>query len=129
MTPAKDQWPRCKEWIASALPYCGGFYDIEDIERAIAEDRMLLLPGKHCAMVLEIIAYPNCKVLNVFAGGGEAGETVKEYGEWMDDFIVQFAKDADCQKVLHHCRPSGAKTGKALGYQHLWTVMVKEVPA
>jgi hypothetical protein len=126
VTP-KDQWPRCRDWIASALPYCGGLYEIEDIDKAIAEDRMFLLPGKHCAVVLEIVPYPNCKVLNVFAGGGETEQTVKEYSKWMDGFITQFARDADCKKVMHHCRPGGERVGRRLGYSKLWSVMVKEI--
>jgi hypothetical protein len=128
VTPLQVEWARCREWIVAALPYTGGFYDIEDIERAIANGTMIFLPGKYCALILEICSYPNFKVLNVFLGGGSGGgKTLKEYCDHMDPFIMDFARNADCKKVMHHCRPSGERVGKKLGYNHLWSVMVKDV--
>lgn len=128
MTPLQAEWARCKDWIAAALPYCGGFYEIEDIERAIADGRMIFLPGQHCALVLEICTYPNGKALNVFARGGEkGGKTVREYSEKMDPFIEAFARNADCKWVMHHCRPGGERVGRGLGYRRLWSVIVKEI--
>lgn len=88
---------------------------------------MIFVPGKHCAVVLEISIFPNGKALNVFGGGGEGGKALKEYMKGMDKFISDFAKNADCRWVLHHCRPSGEKIGKRLGYRHLWSVMIKDV--
>lgn len=128
MTDIHSEWARCREWIAEALPYCGGLYEIEDIEKAVGDGSMIFLPGTHCAVVLEICHYPNGKSLNVFAGGGEkGGKTLREYSDHMDPFIAGFAKKADCRWVMHHCRPSGERVGKKLGYRHLWSVMVKEV--
>lgn len=127
MTEAQDHWKRCKPWIESALPYTGGTYTIEDIESAIAAGEMIFMPGEHCAVILEIVRYPNAKWLNVFLGGGEPGEAMGEYFERIEDSIVAFAKAAECSKIMHMTRPSGERVGKKLGYCKQWTVMVKDV--
>lgn len=127
MTPAQVDWARCRDWIVSAIPYNGGTHTIEDIEAAIAKGEMIFVPGKHCAVVLEISTFPQGKALNVFGGGGESGEALKEYLGRMDEFISNFAKSAGCRWVMHYCRPSGEKIGKRLGYRKLWSVMVKDI--
>lgn len=127
MTPAQVEWARCKQWIADGLKYAAGLYDIEDIEEKIASGEMIFVPAKHCAVVLEYGFYPNAKVLNVFSGGGETGEALKEYAEHVDPFIAEFAKHHDCKMVMHHCRKSGERVGRSLGYTHQWSIMVKEI--
>lgn len=109
------------------MPYNGGTYAIEDIEAAIDKGEMVFVPGNHCAVVLEISTFPQGKALNVFGGGGETGEALKEYMSAMDKFIGDFAKNAGCRWIMHYCRPSGEKIGKRLGYRKLWSVMLKEV--
>ena len=88
---------------------------------------MIFLPATHCAVVLEFIFYPNAKVLNVFSGGGEAGETIKEYSEIVDPFIADSVTQTTSKYVMHHCRRSGERVGKSLGYRHQWSIMVKEI--
>lgn len=126
MTPLSE-WQRCRDWIADGLEYAGGLYNIEDIERSIEEGKMIFLPATYCAVVLEFNVYPNAKVLNVFSGGGEPGLAMKEYAETVDPFIENFAREHGCKRILHHCRRSGERIGKSLGYSHLWTVMSKEL--
>lgn len=127
MTDAQSEWSRCKQWIADGLAFAGGLYDIEDIERKIETAEMIFLPAKHCAVVLEFLFYPNAKVLNVFSGGGETGEALKEYAEIVDPFIADFAKQHSCKLVMHHCRRSGERVGRSLGYKHQWSIMTKEI--
>lgn len=127
MTPAQTEWARCKGWIAEGLEFAGGLYNIEDIERKVAAGEMTFLPAQHCAVVLEFMFYPNAKVLNVFSGGGEPGEAVKEYAEVVDPFIEDFARRHGCKSILHHCRRSGERIGRALGYHHQWSIMIKDV--
>jgi hypothetical protein len=128
LTPLQVEWARCRPWIESALPYAGGTHDIEDIEKAIAAGSMIFLPGKHCAVVLEVVIHPNFKTLNVFAGGGEkGGKTVREYCDEMDKFIVHIAREMGCKWVSHFCRPGGERVGKKIGYRKLSTVMIKEI--
>jgi len=126
LTPL-DEWVRCKQWIADGLAFAGGLYNIEDIERSIEAGDMIFLPAEHCAVVLEFNIYPNAKVLSVFSGGGETGLALKEYAETVDPFITNFAKLHGCKFVMHHCRLSGERVGRSLGYKKLWSVMRKEV--
>lgn len=126
MTPM-DEWLRCKQWIADGLEFAGGLYDIEDIQRKIEAGEMIFLPAEHCAVVLEILFYPNAKVLNVFSGGGDPGHAVQEYAETVDPFLADFAKQHGCKFVMHHCRKSGERVGRALGYKNQWSIMLKEV--
>lgn len=128
MTDAQAEWARCRDWIISALPYNGGTHTIEDIEKEITAGTMIFVPGKHCAVVLEISTFPQGKALNVFGGGGESGAALKEYLSSMDRFICDFAKNAGCRWIMHYCRPSGEKIGKRLGYRKLWSVMLKDAP-
>jgi hypothetical protein len=127
VSEAQEQWQRCKPWIEEALEYTNGMYDIEDIERAISDGTMMLMPGEHSALVLEIITYPNGKALNVFAGGGEPGKTMREYVERLDACVIALAKTFDCRWVMHHTRRSGERIGERLGYKKLCAVMVKEI--
>lgn len=127
MTVPVSEWARCKPWIADGLTFAGGLYDIKDVERKIEAGEMTFIPASHCAVVLEFLFYPNAKVLNVFSGGGEDGLALKEYADTVDPFIAVFAKQNNCKYVMHHCRRSGERVGRALGYSHLWSVMVKDV--
>lgn len=128
MTPAEAEWARCKGWIASALPFGGNTHSIEDIERGIADGHLVFVAGEHCAVVLEVVAHPNFKVLDVFLGGGEkGGAAIKEYCTRMDPYIEHFARQEGCKMVRHFCRPGSEGLGKRLGYRKLSVVMIKEI--
>lgn len=127
MTKAQEEWARCRAWIEGALEFTAGLYDIEDIEKAISEGRMIFIPGVHCAVVVEVCIYPNGKALNVFAGGGERGSCIDEYMERMDPCVVALAKSFDCRWVTHFTRASGERLGKRLGYRKQWSVLMKDV--
>lgn len=127
MTPA-EEWARCKGWIASALPYGGNAYNIEDIEAAIASGAMVFLPGKHCAVVLEVATFPNYKILDVFLGGGEkGGKAMHEYCTAIEPYLDFFAKQTGCKKIRHFCRPGSERLAAKLGYEKLCSVVVREV--
>jgi hypothetical protein len=127
VTPA-EEWARCRAWIASALPYCGGTHTIADIEAGIEDGTMVFFPGEHCALVLVIEQSPRMKDLVVFLGGGERnGKTVKEYRERLDPELIRFGKLLSCDRIKHYCRDGGVRVGERLGYQKLCTVMVKDI--
>ncbi len=129
MTEAQEQWARCKPWIEDALKYAGGMYDIEDVEKEIADGTMIFLPCDHSAYIFEFINYPRGKALNVFAGGGEKGKTLREYMTRIDPYFVALAKAQGCRWVTHFTRLSGERIGKSLGYRKQTTFMVKEISA
>lgn len=128
MTPAQAEWARCRDWIASALPYTGGTHNIEDVEQAVSDGSLIFIPGKHMAVVLQIVPHPNFKELIVFlGGGGKGGKTLREYTEQMDPFLMNFARAMDCKRISHFCRPGSERVGLRIGYRKLCVVMIKEV--
>lgn len=127
MTPAQQEWTRCREWIRAAVEPTG-LYEIGDVERAIAQGRMHFWPGRHCAAVTEFIFYPDCKALNIFAGGGTRGKALKELGGELEPALERWARACGCKKIIAFgIKPGWAPVGAALGYRHLWTVMTKDV--
>lgn len=127
MTPAQGDWARCKEWIRAAVEPTG-LYRIEDIEQAIADGAMQFWPGKYCAAVTEFVAYPNCKVLNVFAGGGVKGRALRELTREMEPAFLRWAKACDCKKIIGFgINPAWKPLCETMGYGHIWTVMAKDV--
>jgi len=105
-----------------------GLYRIEDVEQAIAQGEMHFWPGQYCAAVTEFIIYPNCKVLNIFAGGGAKGRALRELSREMEPAFLRWARASDCRKIIAFgIKPAWAPVGQALGYRHVWTVMTKDV--
>lgn len=127
MTPVQTEWARCRDWIKAAVEPTG-FYEIEDIEHAIASGEMQFWPGKDCAAVTQFVTYPSCKVLNVFAGGGERGKALRELTREMEPAFVKWAKASDCKWIIGFgIKETWKSICEGMGYQHLWTVMAKKV--
>lgn len=126
MTPMQAQWARCRDWIAAALP--AHLYTIEDIERGIADGSMQFWPGAVCAAVTEFAVYPNCKVLNVLAVGGEKGPALKALTRELEPCLLAWARASDCKFVMGFGTHEGWKpVTEAMGYALQWLVMIKEV--
>lgn len=126
MTPAQADWARCRDWIKAAVEPTG-LYTIEDVEAAIADGTMSFWPGDNCAAVTEFCTYPNCKVLNVFAGGGLSGKALPELRK-MEKAFVFFARAADCTKIIGFGLDAAWRpVTERMGYRHLWTAMVKDI--
>lgn len=126
MTPL-EEWTRCRDWIKAAVEPTG-LYLIEDIEKAIEAGEMTFWPGKHAAAVTEFITYPCCKVLNVFAGGGDPGLALKELTGFFEPCFVTWAKAADCKKIMGFgISEAWRPICEGMGYAHVWTVMSKEI--
>lgn len=99
MTPLQEDWVRCREWIRAAVEPTG-LYQIGDVEQAIASGEMHFWPGKDCAAVTEFIFYPNCKALNIFAGGGRKGEALKELTCEMEPALELWRAQAPARRSL-----------------------------
>lgn len=126
MTDAQAEWARCRAWIEAAAA-TSDFYSIEYIEAGIASARMVFWPGKHGAVVTEILEYPNGSALNVFGGGGDHHKALKEFTEVFDPMLVSCAKANGCRWITVTGREGWQRVGKALGYTHAWTVIAKEL--
>jgi hypothetical protein len=127
MTRLQEEWARCREWIQAAAEPTG-LYTIADVEKAIEAGEMHFWPGRHCAAVTEFVRYPNCKVLNIFAGGGTKGPALKELTRELEPALVRWARASDCGKIMAFgIKPGWTPVGERLGYRHIWTVMTKDV--
>lgn len=126
MTPAQEEWARCKHWIAAALERVP-FYNIEYIEREVEEHRMVFWPGLHGAAITEFIEYPNGRALNVFAGGGDSGTALREFVETIEPALVTWAKVSSCKWIIGSGRHGWEPTCKQMGYRPVCIAMVKEV--
>lgn len=65
---------RCRGWIESALPYCHGNYEWDDVVTFCLDGRMQLWPGERSAAVTTISQYPRRKGLTVIFAGGDLEE-------------------------------------------------------
>lgn len=127
MTPLQSDWARCRDWIRAAVEPTG-LYQIEDVEKAVEAGQMHFWPGRDCAAVTEFAIYPNCKVLNIFAGGGDKGQALRELTRELEPSLVRWARASGCRKVMAFgVKPGWAPVGEKLGYRHIWTVMTKDV--
>lgn len=126
MSGLQGEWARCRDWIAAALP--AHLYAIEDIERGIADGHMQFWPGARCAAVTEFALYPNCKVLNVLAAGGEKGPALKALTRELEPCLLAWARASDCKYIIGFGTHEGWKpVTEAMGYALQWLVMIKEV--
>lgn len=126
MTTA-DDWPRCREWLLPLME-ASDLYDIEYIESAIQSGSMHLWAGKNCALVTEFMHFPKCKVLNVFAGAGIKGKSLREMICEMEPRLVEWAKENECSQIMGHGIFEGWRTvTEKMGYHHHHTVMIKAI--
>lgn len=117
-----DDFERARPWLEAALEYCHGTHTLEDIKQAIADKSMLLVTGPNCAMVYEVLTFPNFKVLHGFLCGGEL-EELKSF----DPYLQELAKTLGCSRVTIAGRPGWVRALKGLGYEHSCTIVFKEV--
>lgn len=61
MSEWETEFERCRGWIEDALQYAGGTHTIDDIKQAIAEQRLVLWPGKRSAVVTEFVSTRNSR--------------------------------------------------------------------
>lgn len=83
---------------------------------------MLLITGKDCAMVFEVISYPRLKILHGFLCGGDLEELKAS-----DPYLQEMAKGLGCSRVTIAGRQGWARALKSLGYSHSCTIVSKEV--
>ena len=128
------EWQRCKAWIEAALPYCYGTHTIEDVEKQIAQGRLQFWPGERCAVVSEIVDYPQLKALNFFLVGGAStspeglrGAGLSQLLEKMEPAIVAWAKEMGCTRVAQTGRKGWGRVLAPLGYHTTLSVMLKEI--
>jgi hypothetical protein len=65
---------RARPYIQAALRYAKGTHTYEDVVAAVERGDMQFWSGLSSAIITEIIAQPQCRVLNFFLAGGNRAE-------------------------------------------------------
>lgn len=117
MRSADPQWERCKPWIEAGLE--GSLLKIADIEAMVRDGRMVLWPGRECAIVTEVMTYTGGdKAMQCVSAGGKLEEIASMIGG-----IEAAARREGCSVTLIEGRAGWSKLLKANGYaQHSVTM-------
>lgn len=116
------EFKRCEHWIEAALEYSHGTHDIQDIFECVAQGTLEFWPGKHCALISQVVQYPKKKMIHVFLAGGD----IKEI-EAMEPDIVAWAKQQGCEALSLTGRPGWTKSFlNNIGYKNTQVQMIKE---
>ena len=69
-----NQWERCSAWICAALEKSGSAYSVDDVLAEVEAGRAQFWPGERCALVTQILTYPQEKRIRVWLAGGDLDE-------------------------------------------------------
>lgn len=116
--PMIEHFDRCKDWLEAALE--GGFFTLDDVARAIAENRAQFWPGENAAIVTEIDSLAQTRIVRVWLAGGDMEEVLA-----MAKGIESWARLQGCKKVLVEGRQGWAKVLKDQGYEPFSVILTK----
>lgn len=103
-------WPVVASFVARALKHSAGELDASQVRLLLTQRQAHLFVGVRNevivgAMVVEFTQYPNYRVANIIAVGGD--------DMWLDkamfDRFRKWAKSKGCSKVETSCRPAVAR--------------------
>lgn len=115
---ARTEWQRCRSWIEAALEHSAGTHTIEDIEGRIAEGTMHFWPGKQCAAVTEVAAYPRKKLLSITYAGGDLNELLSLIPVWKS-----WGAHLGCSELIEAGRPGWERVLGRLGWKKEFVVL------
>lgn len=116
-------WDRCAPWLAAALEHSLAGWTVEDLRAGAAAGRAQFWPGERAALVTEIAAYPNRRVLEAVAAGGDGAEIV----EVLRPRAEAWARANGCAAVMVAGRPGWTRWLGAHGYALKYLVLGKEL--
>jgi len=119
-SPAMKEWERCKPWIEAALE--GGFYGIDHVEAMLnrPHNPAQFWPGKNAAIVTEVQDHGSCRVLFVWAAGGDMEEIIG-----MAAGIEAVGRLLGCEYAMSEGRDGWARVMKKHGFEHYSTTIRK----
>lgn len=116
------EFRRCEQWIEDALEYSHGTHNIQDIFEDVMYGRVEFWPGKECALITQVVQYPQRKMLHVFLAGGNITEI-----EEIEKHITVWAKQQGCTALSLTGRPGWTRSFcKDIGYRNTQVQMIKE---
>lgn len=120
-----DVWDKASPMISKALEYNNDYRLLKHVYDDLKAGTALLLFQDDWINICIIKVSPPVLVLELF-NGSLFGET-QEYNEEWIRAIDKIAEELDCVKVRIFGRPGWTKRLKQYGYNHVYTVVEKEV--
>lgn len=113
-----------KARVERILAHAHGEYLYEDVLTALASKKMICLEFDGTLVLLEVLTYPQKRVLNIF---GMEGKGTLAKLPYLKDKITDLARHLDCTEVRCHGRVGWPRTLKGLGVSCLYTILSVEV--
>lgn len=117
MADFEAEWERCKRHLGGAL---AGLWTLDAVEQEIREARAVLWPLERSAVVTQIHAHPNGRVLRIWLAGGDLDELLH--------FLPAadaYAREQGCIQVEVEGRPGWERV--LAGYAKRRVILVKEL--
>lgn len=108
----KPHWLRCKKYIADAVNIENVGYNIDDVEKNIANGSFQLWPGKESAIVTSIAEFPTKSFIFIIFSGGKMKELLKMLEE-----IEKFADFFGCSEIRLGGRKGWKRVLKNKGFK------------
>ncbi|NEX94849.1 hypothetical protein [Caulobacter sp. 17J65-9] len=116
-------WDRCAPWLAAALEHSLAGWTVEDLRAGVARGQAQFWPGEGAALVTEIASYPNRRVLEAVAAGGDGAEIA----DVLRPQAEAWARANGCAAVMVAGRPGWARRLKEQGYGLKYLVLGKDL--
>ena len=111
-----------RPYLEAALEYSGGTHLLEDVVDMLVSGRGQLWPGKNCAAVTEIIAYPRKKVLHVFLAGGKMDQLMD-----MIEGVAAWGRGQGCSSMTMAGRLGWERVFGKMGWKRSMVVMERGI--
>lgn len=116
-------WERCAPWLAAALEYSLAGWTVDDLRAGVAAGQAQFWPGEGAALVTEIASYPNRRVLEAVAAGGDGAEIV----DVLRPRAEAWARANGCAAVMVAGRPGWTRRLGVHGYGLRYLVLGKDL--
>ena len=122
-------WHTVSPMLQKALDEANGTYSLEDVKEALEDGSDILLVAMNDAEIvaagtLQIIKYPQKKVLNMFLAGGKK---LKEWEEEVVDTVYNIAKEQGADSIYLQGRDGWVRTLNKYGYKKIGTIVERTV--
>jgi len=109
--------------VASALEYCGGTHNLEDIAIAVRMGEMQVFESDKAVIVTEVLTYPRLKALHAFLVAGDMTELL----EILQPQIEAFAREQGCSRLSCAGRFGWTRVLPNHGWKNDCAVLTKEL--
>lgn len=114
------EWARCAPWLQAALDAGPRTHTLEDVRGCVQRGTAQFWCGRNCAIVTELVTYPQVKTMNFWLAGGDLAELRDE----LRPLAEAYAKANGARFATIVGRPGWSR---ALGYERVHATCAKEL--